>query len=148
METIKANIFSIKEGVIGHQVNCLGKMGKGIALQFKQRYPRTFVKYRELCQHHKYNKLALFGMVQPVWADNSKKLLVLHLFGQFATSEEHRTTNYDALASIARKLRDKQQKGDLGDIYLPHGMGCRLGGGNWKIVSKLFEVVDGYWCKL
>jgi len=148
METIKANIFSIKEGVIGHQVNCLGKMDKGIALHFKQRYPRTFIQYRELCQHHKPNNLTLLGMVQPVWANDSKKLLVLHLFGQVSASQAHRTTNYDALASIAKKIRDKQQKGDLGAICLPHGMGCRLGGGSWEIVSRLFEIVDGYWCKL
>lgn len=31
-------------------VNCVGVMGKGIALQFKRRYPDTFIDYEKACK--------------------------------------------------------------------------------------------------
>jgi O-acetyl-ADP-ribose deacetylase (regulator of RNase III) len=31
-------------------VNCVGVMGKGIALQFKQAFPHNFKLYRQACQ--------------------------------------------------------------------------------------------------
>ncbi|MGC7211047.1 macro domain-containing protein, partial [Mycobacteroides abscessus] len=31
-------------------VNCVGIMGKGIALQFKRRYPDTFTAYEKACK--------------------------------------------------------------------------------------------------
>ena len=31
-------------------VNCIGTMGKGVALQFKKRYPLMFEEYKALCE--------------------------------------------------------------------------------------------------
>lgn len=33
-------------------VNCVGVMGKGIALQFKHRYPENFAAYAQACKNH------------------------------------------------------------------------------------------------
>ena len=38
-------------------VNCVGVMGKGIALQFKQKYPENFKKYKRACD----NKQVVLG---------------------------------------------------------------------------------------
>lgn len=46
----KGNIFNTKMQTIVNTVNCVGVMGKGIALVFKLRYPEMFEKYKELCQ--------------------------------------------------------------------------------------------------
>ena len=46
----KGNIFNTKMQTIVNTVNCVGVMGKGIALVFKLRYPDMFEKYKELCQ--------------------------------------------------------------------------------------------------
>ena len=46
----KGNIFNTKMQTIVNTVNCVGVMGKGIALVFKLRYPDMFDKYKELCQ--------------------------------------------------------------------------------------------------
>ena len=35
---------------IVNTINCVGVMGKGIALVFKLRYPEMFDKYQELCK--------------------------------------------------------------------------------------------------
>lgn len=47
---IKGNIFNTKAQTIVNTVNCVGVMGKGIALVFKLRYPELFDKYSELCR--------------------------------------------------------------------------------------------------
>jgi O-acetyl-ADP-ribose deacetylase (regulator of RNase III) len=46
----KGNIFDSKAQVIVNTVNCEGVMGKGLALEFKQRYPDMFAIYQQDCK--------------------------------------------------------------------------------------------------
>lgn len=46
----KDNIFNSKCQTIVNTVNCVGVMGKGIALVYKLRYPKMFDLYREHCK--------------------------------------------------------------------------------------------------
>jgi len=46
---IHGNIFNTKAQTIVNTVNCVGVMGKGIALVFKLRYPNMFDQYQSLC---------------------------------------------------------------------------------------------------
>jgi len=46
---IAGNIFNSKAEAIVNTVNCVGAMGKGIALEFRRRYPDMFEKYKEDC---------------------------------------------------------------------------------------------------
>lgn len=46
---IKGNIFNTKAQTIVNTINCVGVMGKGIALVFKLRYPSMFEQYQYLC---------------------------------------------------------------------------------------------------
>jgi O-acetyl-ADP-ribose deacetylase (regulator of RNase III) len=50
IKIIDGNIFNSKAQTIVNTVNCVGVMGKGIALVFKLRYPKLFEKYQELCR--------------------------------------------------------------------------------------------------
>lgn len=54
---IKGNIFSSKCQTLVNTVNCVGVMGKGIALVHKLRYPEMYLEYREHCK----NKLIRIG---------------------------------------------------------------------------------------
>lgn len=49
---INGNIFNTKAQTIVNTVNCVGVMGKGIALVFKLRYPLMFDIYRQHCAAH------------------------------------------------------------------------------------------------
>ncbi len=49
---INGNIFNTKAQTIVNTVNCVGVMGKGIALVFKLRYPLMFDIYRKYCSEH------------------------------------------------------------------------------------------------
>jgi O-acetyl-ADP-ribose deacetylase (regulator of RNase III) len=47
---IQGNIFNSKLQTIVNTVNCVGVMGKGIALVFKLRYPNMFEQYQDYCK--------------------------------------------------------------------------------------------------
>ena len=49
---VHGNIFNSKAQTIVNTVNCVGVMGKGIALVFKLRYPKMFEQYQKYCAQH------------------------------------------------------------------------------------------------
>lgn len=52
---VKGNIFNTKAQTIVNTVNCVGVMGKGIALVYKLRYPNMFEIYQDYCKRHLIN---------------------------------------------------------------------------------------------
>ena len=49
-QEISGNIFNSKADALVNTVNCVGVMGKGIALEFRRRYPKMFEEYKDICQ--------------------------------------------------------------------------------------------------
>lgn len=49
LEIVTGDLFESKSQTIVNTVNCVGVMGKGIALEYKIRYPKMFIRYKELC---------------------------------------------------------------------------------------------------
>ena len=45
----KGNIFLSDKQTIVNTINCVGVMGKGVALEFRLRYPGMYEKYKEFC---------------------------------------------------------------------------------------------------
>ena len=52
---IKGNIFNSKAQVLVNTVNCVGVMGRGIALECKLRHPKMFEVYKKFCDQRKLN---------------------------------------------------------------------------------------------
>ena len=50
MKILLGNIFDSKCSTLVNTVNCVGVMGKGIALDFKKKYPGMFDEYQTLCK--------------------------------------------------------------------------------------------------
>ncbi len=70
---VKGNIFNTKAQTVVNTVNCVGVMGKGIALVYKLRYPKMFDIYKEFCATKKIEigKLWLYkGDVGDPWVLN------------------------------------------------------------------------------
>lgn len=49
---VRGNIFNTKAQTVVNTVNCVGVMGKGIALVYKLRYPQMFDIYQDYCKRH------------------------------------------------------------------------------------------------
>ncbi len=50
IELSHGNLLDADVEAIVNTVNCVGVMGKGLALQFKQRFPENFRQYQQACQ--------------------------------------------------------------------------------------------------
>lgn len=61
---IRGDLFANPLPAIGHGCNCAGSMGKGIAVDFKRRFPKMYVEYKKRCQDGRFQLGALF-----VWED-------------------------------------------------------------------------------
>ena len=48
----QGNIFDSGCEALVNPVNCVGVMGKGLALQFRHRFPANFQAYRDACARH------------------------------------------------------------------------------------------------
>lgn len=51
VEILKGNIFDSNSDILVNTVNCEGFMGKGIALDFRYRFPSMFSQYVQECQN-------------------------------------------------------------------------------------------------
>lgn len=65
IEITSRNIFDSNKNMIVCPVNCIGVMGKGLALQFKKAFPTMFLKYKEICNQ----KLLVPGKLW-IWIGN------------------------------------------------------------------------------
>jgi O-acetyl-ADP-ribose deacetylase (regulator of RNase III) len=73
IEFKRGNIFNTHKQTIVNTVNCVGVMGKGIALVFKLRYPEMFDIYKAHCKskHISIGKLWLYrGEPEAAWVLN------------------------------------------------------------------------------
>jgi len=65
---ISGNIFNSTAMAIVNTVNCVGAMGKGIALDFKLRFPEMFREYQRICFQHllKPGQILPYTKSQPI----------------------------------------------------------------------------------
>lgn len=141
MRQITGDILDQKYGIIGHQVNCQLIMGAGVAKQIREKYPRAFTEYQAVMANVGMKRR--LGKCQIVEVRRGK-LYIAHLFGQYhyvPRTVQH--TDYNALTIAMRQMvawRNKVMGKDF-PIFLPVGMGCGLGGGQWAVVSGLIRSV-------
>ena len=160
MKVTQVNNDILKEptNIVCHQVNCMGVMGAGLALQIKKQYPFVYNEYKNLCELYKNTRLSslLLGKAQVVdlvhnismyntmtefYYDNS--FSICNLFGQFGFGTDKVQTDYNSLSDSIMNLcflisdfsQSKQLK--VVTISVPYGMGCGLAGGDWKKVEPL-----------
>ncbi|MHC1740641.1 MAG: macro domain-containing protein [Anaerolineaceae bacterium] len=64
-QEIKGNLFNSKAQAYVNTVNCVGAMGKGIALEFRRRYPDMFEQYKKDCLQKKLVPGRIYSYPQP-----------------------------------------------------------------------------------
>lgn len=128
IEYIEGNIFDSPAQVIVNTVNTVGVMGKGIALEFKKRYPEMFEKYKIACE----KKLLAIGKLMLISAPD-------HMILLFPTKENWRFPS--KLSYIEKGLiqfcNNYAQRG-ITSIAFPK-LGCGNGELAWEEVKPLME---------
>jgi hypothetical protein len=128
IEILKGNLIEVKYGLLLHGCNCQGKMGSGVALAIRNRYPAAYENYMNLVTTlgDGITNKNLGGIVQHVPITFS--LSVLNGFTQcFYGRDEgirYASTNYiDRVLSQAFFIARSQ-----GMILNTVKIGCNLGG--------------------
>jgi O-acetyl-ADP-ribose deacetylase (regulator of RNase III) len=117
---------------IVNTVNCVGVMGKGIALQFKHKWPDNFKAYASACKR---------GEVQPgrMFVFDSGGLVKPNFIINFPTKQHWRGASQ--LAWIESGLHDlvrQVQVRGIRSIAIPP-LGCGNGGLDWNVVKPMIE---------
>lgn len=125
---VDGNIFDSPAQVITNTINCVGVMGKGLALEFKRRFPKMYEDYRIRCQK---------GDVLPgrpyLWEDDKVQIL------NFPTKRHWReNSRLDDIEEGLRYLANHYQEMGLHTLALAP-LGCGNGGLNWNDVKPLIE---------
>ncbi len=121
------DIFESKAQTLVNTVNCVGVMGKGVALEFKKRFPDMVKDYKQHC-----DKKKLKPGVPYLYSD---------LFGtsiiNFPTKDHWRSAS--RLEDIQRGLdifADQYKSWGVQSIAFPP-LGCGNGGLGWQVVGPL-----------
>lgn len=122
------NIFDSKMQTLVNPVNCVGVMGKGLALEFKKRYPKVNNSYMKECRAGRFKGFEVFS------SDDGTKLIAC-----LATKIHWRDkSTYELTKKGLIKLYDKIQDGLITSLAIP-AIGCGLGGLSWNKVKGQIE---------
>lgn len=137
IKIVDGDILEATEDIIGHQVNCQGVMGAGLAKQIKDKYPIVYNGYLNYCKNR--NPHELLGEVQLIQVTNEK--YISNMFAQLNYGRKNiNYTDYESLIKCLKYLKQLARKYDK-SIALPYGIGCGLAGGDWDIVYEIIEKV-------
>jgi O-acetyl-ADP-ribose deacetylase (regulator of RNase III)/uncharacterized protein YwgA len=123
------DLFTSKAQTLVNTVNCVGVMGKGVALEFKRRYPAMFDDYVDRCRR---------GALKPgepyVFEDVSGSRVL-----NFPTKDHWRSPS--RLADVERgldRLADHHAEWGITSLAMPP-LGCGNGGLSWSDVGPLIR---------
>lgn len=146
IKIVRGDLLKAPENFICHQVNCVGKMGSGVALQVKKKHELVYENYLNLVGDYNITedlRHTLLGQVQAVAIDRQK--WIVNMFGQNTYGYDGKQyTDTDALFSCFKLIRAQAERMNL-SVAMPYLVGCYRGGADWKIVEDhLLTAFDGY----
>ena len=148
IEFVTGDLFNAKTQAIVNTVNCVGVMGKGVALEFKKRWPDNFKVYKKKCDHGQIKIGEMF-----VFSNNSSlfesDVGFEHLIN-FPTKKHWRSKS--KVEYIIEGLEDfifEVRRLNIKSVAIPP-LGCGNGGLPWSqirplIVDKISELPDVQW---
>lgn len=135
IEKSYGNVLLTDAQALVNPVNCVGVMGKGLALGFKETYPNNFLEYKAACRA---------GEVRPgqMFITLTNNLANPHYIINFPTKRHWKESSYleDIESGLVVLVADVR-KLQLNSIAIP-ALGCELGGLDWKGVEPL--IVDAF----
>ncbi|MGN1152446.1 MAG: macro domain-containing protein [Candidatus Gastranaerophilaceae bacterium] len=128
----KGNILQEQTEAIINTVNCVGIMGRGIALQFKNTYPNNFKAYKQACDK---------GEVQPgkMFVYSLGSLFNPKYIINFPTKRHWKgKSNINDIKLGLEALKQELIQYKIKSIAIPP-LGCGLGGLKWEQIKPLIE---------
>jgi uncharacterized protein YwgA/O-acetyl-ADP-ribose deacetylase (regulator of RNase III) len=127
VKVLVGDLFASNAQTLVNTVNCVGVMGKGIALEFKKRFPDMFEDYLARCQRGevKLGRPYLYRSLIPPWIVN------------FPTKDHWRSlTKVDDIISGLEYLLQNYKQWGITSLAVPP-LGAGLGQLEWRIVGPV-----------
>lgn len=133
MKVIHGNIFDSKAPVLVNPVNCVGVMGKGLAKEFKERYPDMFKAYKKLCDEGGFEVSVTSTHPFFLFTDEKSGIKILN----FPTKIQWKNpSQLDFIESMLKAFRWTYKDYGIEYIAFP-ALGCGCGGLSWDDVRPL-----------
>lgn len=124
----RTSLLEANTQTLVNTVNCVGVMGKGIAKAFKEREPKMFTAYKQICDQ----KLLEPGKLW-LWRGSEHWIL------NFPTKKHWRSpSRIEWIEAGLEKFTNTYEAQGVTDIAFPK-LGCGNGGLDWENVRPLME---------
>lgn len=128
----QGNLVKADAEALVNTVNCVGHMGRGIALQFKKAFPENFEAYSHACRTNKVRPGRMF-VYSTGFLVNPKYII------NFPTKRHWRgKSRIEDIEAGLKSLVREIQKLKIRSIAVPP-LGCGLGGLDWPLVRTKIE---------
>lgn len=132
---IKGDITETDIKYIAHGVNCMDKMGSGVAKALFTKWPKVKEAYHLMTTGGDETQL---GKMCGVGVERGDKH-VFNLYTQYNYGPgDKRYVNYAAIGEAFKTLANT----GIGHLAIPK-IGCGLAGGDWKIVEQIINDAVG-----
>jgi O-acetyl-ADP-ribose deacetylase (regulator of RNase III) len=124
----KGNLFASRAQCLVNTVNCVGVMGKGVALEFRHRFPQMFEEYRQICE---------VGMLRPgqIWPYRKGQPWILN----FAVKNDWKhPSRIEWVESCLAKFAANYQRLGVRSVAMPW-LGAMNGRLEWNQVHSLIQ---------
>ncbi len=127
------DIFKANTEALVNPVNCVGVMGKGLALEFKKRFPHNFQEYKSACDGDLFD-IGLMFITGPYIYTNYPTYII-----NFPTKRDWRDPSKliyidNGLIDLAQTIEEFEIK----SIAIP-ALGVGNGGLDWKFVKPMMD---------
>src|SRR5882724_12954441 len=132
IEFQQGDILRANAEALVNTVNCVGVMGRGIALQFRKEFPDNFKIYKTACDRKELQpgKMLVFDLNR---LENPRLII------NFPTKRHWKGKSLIEDIKIGLKaLAEEIRQRNIHSVAIPP-LGCGLGGLNWNDVRDLIE---------
>jgi O-acetyl-ADP-ribose deacetylase (regulator of RNase III) len=132
IELTTGNLLKTDAEALVNTVNCVGIMGKGIALQFKQAFPENFNEYAKACRKEEVKPGKMF-VFETARMFNPRYII------NFPTKRHWKGKSKieDIRAGLKALVMEAKRRG-IKSIAVPP-LGCGNGGLEWSVIRPLME---------
>jgi len=132
LHVVKGDILKADVEALVNTVNCMGVMGRGIALQFRKAFPENFKAYKSACDKKQLHPGMMF------FYDLNRYQNPRYIIN-FPTKKHWKgKSNIEDIETGLEALVQEVSKRNIRSIAIPP-LGCGLGGLDWTQVEQIIE---------
>jgi len=129
---VKGDLFKADVDALVNPVNTVGVMGKGVALEFKKRFPQNMLEYKRACQ---LNQVTVGKLFITHTVKSNKILWIIN----FPTKEDWRfPSRIEWIETGLISLHNFINESNINSIAIP-ALGVGNGGLSWQLVKSKIE---------